>query len=80
MKNNTALKVYKIFPSYKKANPLYSMEEKIPKPILNKSEALSKTIENFENFKTITNRTNYKKNNNIINQKFTLKGKGRRKK
>ena len=73
MKNNTALKVYKIFPSYKKANPLYLMEEKIPKPILNKSEALSKTIENFENFKTITNRTNYKKNNNIINQKFTLK-------
>ena len=72
MKNGT-LKIYKVFPSYKKAIHLYSMEEKIPKTILNKSEALSKTIENFENFKTLTNRTNYKKNNNNINQKLTLK-------
>ena len=71
MKNST-LKLYKIFPVYKKAVPLYTLEEKIPKQILNKSEALSKTIENFENFKTLSNRKNHR-NNNPSNQKLTLK-------
>jgi hypothetical protein len=50
------------------------MEEKIPQSLINKSESLSKTIENFENLKLYTFR-NYrrKKNDNNFNKTLTLK-------
>ncbi len=68
------LKLYKIFPTLKKPITEYSMEEKIPQSLINKSESLSKTIENFENLKLYTFR-NYKrkKNDNSFNKTLTLK-------
>ena len=68
------LKLHKIFPTLKKPITEYSMEEKIPQSLINKSESLSKTIENFENLKLYTFR-NYrrKKNDNNFNKTLTLK-------
>jgi hypothetical protein len=60
------LKLYKIFPTLKKPITEYSMEEKIPQSLINKSESLSKTIENFENLKLYTFR-NYKQKKNKNN-------------
>ena len=68
------LKLHKIFPTLKKPITEYSMEEKIPQSLINKSESLSKTIENFKNLKLYTFR-NYrrKKNDNNFNKTLTLK-------
>ena len=60
------MKLLKIFPRLKKPITEYSMAEKIPQSVLNKSESLSKTIENFENFKSYTFR-NYRRNNHENN-------------
>ena len=69
------LKLLKIFPRLKKPITEYSMTEKIPQSVLNKSESLSKTIENFENFKSYTFRNHRRNNheNNNFNKTLTLK-------
>ena len=48
------IKSLKIYPPLKKPVTVYSMDEKIPQSILNQSISLTKTIENFQNLKTMT--------------------------
>ena len=69
------IKLFKIFPTLKKPITVYSMEEKIPKSLINQSESLSKTIENFENLKEMTLRKIKKRNNNddYLNNTLTEK-------
>ena len=58
------IKLFKIYPTLKKPITVYSMEEKIPQSVMNQSESLSKTIENFENLKERTFKKIKKRNNN----------------